>query len=268
MPYIFYTHGLGGSLQAQPEVEEVFEPLGYQVLRVEVPYHRNVAELAVKLATMTFGELCLMIHETANSLIERAGQFAPEDYAVIGDSLGGFISLTAAQRDLRISHCILLACSGDLCHAIMNLDHLLPGMSSFAGMLNLAGNGGLRVQAHKAISGQSDFQREFELINPFRPERTARLRRLLILGDRGDPVAPEAACRHFAKRVKGSKVIMVYNEGRHHPIGKEALQKYAVPFLQNKPLSLADRVQAFLAPVWGLFRRDPAREGRPGGEGR
>lgn len=243
MKHIFYTHGLGGSLRAQPEIEEVLAPLGYKIVRVEVPYHSNVAEVAIKMATMTFGELCLLIHETANKIIESAKGFAPDEYAVIGDSLGGFISVVAAQRDSRISHCILLACSGDLCHAILNLNHLLPGMGYWAGMLNLAGNGGLRIQAHKAISGQSDFQEEFELVNTFRPERLVSIRRLLILGDKGDPVAPAAACRHFARRVKGSKVIMAYNEGRHHPIGKEALQKYAVPFLQNKPLSAADALR-------------------------
>ncbi len=253
MSYLFYTHGLGGSLTAQPEIEEVFAPLGYKILRVEVPYHQNAAELAIKLATMTFGELCLWIHETANKILATAKEFHPEEYAVIGDSLGGFISVVAAQRDPRISHCLLLACSGDLCHAIMNLDHLLPGMGYLAGMFNLAGNGGLRVQAHKAIAGQSDFQQEFELINTFRPERLAHMRRLLILGDKGDPLAPQAACRHFAKGVKASRVIMAYNEGRHHPIGKEALQKYAVPFLLNKPLSTTERLRAFLSPLWRFF---------------
>src|SRR5262245_15825726 len=167
MTFIFYTHGLGGSQHAQPEIEEVFAPLGYSILRVEVPYHRTLPELASKLATMTFGELCLLIHETADNILVRAQQFAPEEYAVLGDSLGGFISLVAAQRDPHISHCVLLACSGDLCNAIMNLNHLLPGAGYSAGMFNLAGNGGLRVQAYKAIAGQSDFQQEFELINPF-----------------------------------------------------------------------------------------------------
>lgn len=92
MPHLFYTHGLGGSRSAQPEIEEVFAPLGYKIVRVEVPYHDNVATLALKLATMTFGELCLLIHETANNIIERAKSFSPDEYAVIGDSLGGFIS--------------------------------------------------------------------------------------------------------------------------------------------------------------------------------
>ena len=68
------------------------------------------------------------------------------------------------------------------------------------------------------------------------PERLARLRRLLILGDKGDPVAPEAACKHFAQGVRDSVVRMVYNEGRHHAIGKDALQKYAAPLLQNRPV--------------------------------
>jgi len=250
---IFYTHGLGGSVRAQPEIEEVFAPLGYRILRVEVPYHSNPAELAIKMATMTFGEWCLLIHDTANTIRETARRFYPDEYAVVGDSLGGFISLVAAQRDTRISHCILLACSGDMCNAVMNLNLLLPGLGYLAGMFNLAGNGGLRVQAHKAISGQSEFQQEFELINPFQPERLAKVRRLLLLGDKGDPVMPEAACRHFAKGIKHSKVIMAYNEGCHHPIGKDALKKYAVPFLQNKPLTLADRVRRALLSVEKLF---------------
>jgi hypothetical protein len=240
MPYLFYTHGLGGSRSAQPEIEEVFAPLGYKIVRVEVPYHDNVAALAIKLATMTFGELCLLIHETANSIIERAKSFSPDEYAVIGDSLGGFISVVAAQRDSRISHCILLACSGDICNAMMNLDHLVPGLGHFAGMFNLAGNGSLKVQAHKAVAGWSDFQQEFELVNTFHPQRLASIRRLLILSDKGDPVAPKTACLHFARGVTDSTVIMAYNEGRHHPMGKTALAKYAVPFLQNKPLTLRD----------------------------
>jgi hypothetical protein len=254
---IFYTHGLGGTLNAQPEITEVFEPLGYNILRVKVPYHDSPAELAVKLAAMTFAELCLLIHETANTILETARGFAPEEYAVIGDSLGGFISVVAAQRDPRISHCILLACSGDICNAVMNLNQLLPGLGYLAGMFNLAGNGGLRVQAHKAISGQSDFQKEFELVNTFHSERLARIRRLLILGDKGDPVAPESACRHFAKGVKKSRVIMPYDEGRHHPMGKEVLKKYAVPFLQNRPLTLRDRVRQPLVTIREFFRTEP-----------
>ena len=251
MPHLFYTHGLGGSRGAQPEIEEVFAPLGYKIVRVEVPYHDNAATLALKLATMTFGELCLLIHETANGIIAQAESFSPDEYAVIGDSLGGFISLVAAQRDPRVSHCVLLACSGDLCNATMNLDHLVPGLGHLAGMFNLAGNGGLKVQAHKAVAGQSDFQREFELINTFRPERLARIRRLLILGDKGDPVAPKRACLHFARGVSDSTVIMAYNEGRHHPVGKTALTKYAVPFLRNRPLTLRGYLR-------GLFFRRKA----------
>lgn len=250
MKFIFYTHGLGGSLHAQPEIEEIFAPLGYSVIRVAVPYHGNLPELAMKLATMTFGELCLLVDETADNLLVRAQQIAAQEYAVIGDSLGGFISLVAAQRDPRISHCVLLACSGDLCNAVMNLNHLLPGAGYLAGMFNLAGNGGLRIQAHKAMAGQSDFQQDFERINPFRSDRIARLRRLLILVDKRDPVMPVAACRHFARLVKRSVVIMAYNEGRHHPIGKQALQKYAVPFLLDKPISFRERLRAWLSS-WG-----------------
>jgi len=234
--HLFYTHGLGGSLQAQPEIEEVFAPLGHTITRIPVPYHDSVGKLLRKVATLTFGDLCSWIDEGAQKLLDTARRSAPQEYAVIGDSLGGFISVVAAQREARISHCILLACSGDICDAAMRLRRLNFVMRLLAGRFTFRGKGGISRQAYKAIAGQSDFQREFERVNTFQPERLARLRRLLILGDAGDPVAPETVCAHFAQGVQGSLVRMVYSEGRHHTIGRDALQRYAVPFLQNSPV--------------------------------
>jgi len=233
---LFYTHGLGGSPQAQPEIDEAFAPLGYMVTRVTVPYHGSLPELVTKLATSTFGDLCIWMHEGAASLIAAARQFAPEPYVVVGDSLGGFISVIAAQRDSRISHCVLLSCSGDFCDAMMRLDQLNPALGLIAGGFSAAGKDSIKAQAHRAIAGQSEFQREFELINTFQPNRLARLCALLILGDKRDPVAPEQACLHFAQSVPNATVRMVYDEGRHHSIGRAALERYAVPFLHNQPV--------------------------------
>jgi pimeloyl-ACP methyl ester carboxylesterase len=261
---IFYTHGLGGTLRAQPEIEEVFEPLGYSITRIEVPGHRSPAELAVALATMTFADHCLLIDTTANRLIEIGQRFAPEEYAVIGDSLGGLISAVAAQRDPRISHCVLLASSGDICDAIMNLDRLAPGFGDFAGAMSRTGRGKLKAQAQKAAAGRSQFQQEFELVNTLRPERQERIRRLLIVGDRGDPVMTAAAALRFAKGVSQSHVIMAYDEGRHHPIGKDALQRYVVPFLRGDRgarTSLIERLRT-LGHWWrGRRNRPGARRG-------
>ena len=231
--HLFYTHGLGGSLQAQPEIDDVFGPLGYTITRVPVPYHERGRTLVRKLATLTFGDFCAWIDEGATRLLATAHRVAAPEYGVVGDSLGGFISVVAAQRDAQVSHCVLLACSGDICAAAMRLRQLNFVLWLIAGRFTFRGKGGIRLQAYKAMGGQSAFQPEFERVNTFQPERLARLRRLLILGDKGDPLVPEAACEHFAHGVKGSVVRMVYNEGRHHPIGKEALQRYAVPFLAN-----------------------------------
>src|SRR5262249_61938234 len=104
----------------------------------------------------------------------------------------------------------------------------------------------------------------------FQPDRLARLRRLLILGDTGDPVAPEAACMHFAQGVADSTVRMVYNEGRHHPIGKDALERCAVPFLQNRPIPAAfplfpeAEVPSRMHKLFSAMRRvlGPRRHGR------
>ncbi len=115
--------------------------------------------------------------------------------------MGGFISVVAAQRDARISHCVLLSCSGEICDAAMRLRQVSFGMRLIAGRFTFRGKGGIIRQAYKAIGGQSDFQQEFDRVNTFQSERLARLRRLLILGDKGDPVAPEAACERFAENL-------------------------------------------------------------------
>jgi hypothetical protein len=51
---LFYVHGLGGSLQAQPEIEAAFTIAGFDVVRIPVPYHSNPLELVARLATLTF----------------------------------------------------------------------------------------------------------------------------------------------------------------------------------------------------------------------
>ena len=93
-----------------------------------------------------------------------------------------------------------------------------------------------RFYARKAASGESSSQREFELVDTINPDRLSCLRNLLILGDKRDPVAPEAVCLRFAQRVRNATVRMVYNEGRHHPIGKDALERYPLPFLRDQPV--------------------------------
>src|SRR5215470_13265514 len=173
--HLFYTHGLGGSLQAQPEIEEVFGTLGYSITRIPVPYHESVGKLLLKVATLTFGDLCLWIDEGANRLLDTARRVASQEYVVVGDSIGGFISVVAAQRDARVSHCILLACSEDICNVAVRLRYVSLGMRFIAGRFTFRGKGGIKHQAYKAIAGQSDFQEEFERVNTFQPERLARL---------------------------------------------------------------------------------------------
>jgi hypothetical protein len=46
---------------------------------------------------------------------------------------------------------------------------------------------------------------------------------------------------------------MAYNEGRHHTIGKEALQKYAVPFLRASSLGVTGRIRKLLSAVWNFL---------------
>jgi pimeloyl-ACP methyl ester carboxylesterase len=163
--YLLYLHGLGGSLRAQPEIEAVFLPAGFRVVRIPVPYHDNPLELLGRLATLTFADLCQWIHEGAERLIRTAQLFAPEEYAVIGDSLGGFISVVAAQRDSRISHCVLLACSGDICDAATRLHRLNRALALVVGRFAPSASEDLKTAARKAASGESSSQREFELVD-------------------------------------------------------------------------------------------------------
>ena len=161
--------GLGGSLRAQPEIEAVFLPAGFRVVRIPVPYHDNPLALFGRLATLTFADLCLWIHEGAERLIRTAQLFAPEEYAVVGDSLGGFISVVAAQHDSRISHCVLLACSGDICDAASRLHRLNRVLALVVGRFAPGDSEDLKTAARKAASGESSSQREFELVDTINP---------------------------------------------------------------------------------------------------
>jgi len=268
--HLLYVHGLGGSLHAQPEIETVFATAGFEVTRIPVPYHNHPLELVGRLATLTFADLCRWIHEGAEALIRISQEFAPEEYGVIGDSLGGFISVVAAQRDSRVSHCVLLACSGDICDAATRLSQLNRALALLVGRFARGGGNDFRSEAQKAAAGDSSYQYEFELVNTSKPERLLRLRQLLILGDKGDPAAPEAVCRRFAEGVGNAAVRMVYDEGRHHPIGRDALERYALPFLLNQPVppelifhrGRFGRIQKLLGPLHRTLPRHPSGPNR------
>ena len=112
----------------------------------------------------------------------------------------------------------------------------------------------LKTAARKAASGESSSQREFELVDTINPDRLSCLRNLLILGDKRDPVAPEVVCLRFAQRVRNATVRMVYDEGRHHPIGKDALERYALPFLHDQPVPAVLMVPSKRRMLAGLER--------------
>lgn len=113
----------------------------------------------------------------------------------------------------------------------------------------------LKTAARKAASGESSSQREFELVDTLNPDRLSRLRNLLILGDKRDPVAPEAVCLHFAQRVRNATVRMAYDEGRHHPIGKDALERYALLFLRDQPVPPVLMIPSKRRMLAGIGRR-------------
>jgi hypothetical protein len=130
----------------------------------------------------------------------------------------------------------------------------------------------LKTAARKAASGESS-QREFELVDTLNPDRLSRLRNLLILGDKRDPVAPEAVCLRFAQRVRNATVRMVYDEGRHHTIGKDALERYAPPFLHDQPVPpvlmvtskrrMLAGIETLLIALQEILRRCSRRPKRP-----
>jgi hypothetical protein len=113
--------------------------------------------------------------------------------------------VVAAQRDSRISHCVLLACSGDICDAATRLHRLNRALALVVGRFAPGDSEDLKTAARKAASGESSSQREFELVDTLNPDRLSCLRNLLILGDKRDPVAPEAVCLRFAHRVRNER---------------------------------------------------------------
>ena len=68
-------------------------------------------------------------------------------------------------------------------------------------------------------------------------------------------MAPEAVCLRFAQRVRNVTLRMVYDEGRHHPIGKDALERYALPFLRDQPVPLVLMISSKRRMLAGIGRR-------------
>jgi hypothetical protein len=150
---------------------------------------------------------------------------------------------------------------------------LNPALALFVGRFAPGDSQDLKAAARKAASAESSSQRDFELVDTLNPDRLSCLRNLLILGDKRDPVAPEAVCLRFAQRVRNAKVRMVYDARRHHPIGKDALERYALPFLRDQPVPPALMVtskrrmvagtERLLIALQGTLRRHSRGPNRP-----
>jgi hypothetical protein len=66
---------------------------------------------------------------------------------------------------------------------------------------------------------------------------------------------------------------MVYDEGRHHPIGKDALERYALPFLRDQPIPpvlmvtskrrMLAGIETRLIALQEILRRCSRRPNRP-----
>jgi hypothetical protein len=65
--------------------------------------------------------------------------------------------VVATERDSIITHCVLLACSGDICDAATRLHRLNRALALFVGRFAPGDSEDLKTAARKAASGKSSF---------------------------------------------------------------------------------------------------------------
>lgn len=160
---VFYLHGLGGRLSDVPFLEDFVCPHA-PLIRVANFGLRRV--LLARCALATFGDVCVLMHNTRQSLLTIADRLGLESYDVVAHSWGGMVGCITALRDHRCRKAMLLTSTGDICDAIHNMYELARLPRPIRPLADLF-MGKMRWQAAAAMAGCSRHQAAWERISPY-----------------------------------------------------------------------------------------------------
>ena len=160
---VFYLHGFGGSLDDTPFLEDHICNRT-RLIRVA---NFGLQKIGLKLPLATFGDVCCIMHNSAQAVSTIATRMDLRSYDVVAHSWGGMVASINALRDQRCRKAMLLVSSPDICDVLEQM-HSLHGLGFLGPLLDLGVGPMLRWEAVAAKFGKSWHQAAWEQINPFR----------------------------------------------------------------------------------------------------
>jgi pimeloyl-ACP methyl ester carboxylesterase len=208
---VFYLHGLGGTLDDCPFIEDTIcsnAPL----VRVSC-WGATDPERSITWAS--FGDVCAMLHNARQSIYTLADIMDLESYSIVAHSWGGFIACIAALNDNRCAKAMLLASTPDICDALSQMSELFAWPDGVSPLLHVF-TGELSQQAELAKHGASQYQEAWDKLSPYGPVANERVD-MLIFNRSEDPVMRRDNVEHFIEYCRTRGISGIRAEFNEYP---------------------------------------------------
>src|SRR5271157_4499333 len=165
---VFYLHGLGGTLDDCPYIED-YICSHVPLVRVACYGLSEGFWNLPKVVASTFGDICAILRNGRQAIYSIADILELDSYSIVAHSWGGFIACLAALGDTRCSKAMLLTSTPDICDALCRMDELswitIPW---------------IHYEAEKAKFGNSRYQLAWDAISPYGEANNPGLEMLIL----------------------------------------------------------------------------------------
>ena len=214
---IFYCHGLGGSIDDCPEINQ-FASIDKPIIRVSA-YGLKSPQNPFHLPIMTFGDICTLLYNSRQAIIGIADKLKLSKYQIYGHSWGGFHSLLTALQDSRCQKCMLLVSTPDICDAITRMGNLVFNDHAIPEIVRLI-TSGVSWDAHSAKFGKAVHQKAWNEINPYKQSNNPDLE-LFIFNRKEDRTMRKKGVLHFIDicqkiKIANAKAKFVFDRTKEH----------------------------------------------------
>jgi pimeloyl-ACP methyl ester carboxylesterase len=211
---VFYLHGLGGSVDENPLIEEIV-CARTRLIRVTC-YGLSLGLFNVPKGMLaTFGDVCTALYNGRQSVYTIADILRLDSYFVVGRSWGGFIACLVALNDPRCKKAMLIASTPDICDALSRMYDFVGLRDQFRDFADrLAGK--LRVEAIKAKTGHSTYQSEWDEIRPDGQMTNSGVE-MLVFNRADDPLMRPWNVKHFIRLAARQGISKITAEFHNYP---------------------------------------------------
>jgi pimeloyl-ACP methyl ester carboxylesterase len=201
---VFYLHGLGGTLDDCPFIEDDVCPHA-PLIRVSCYGLSEGLWNISKLSVATFGDICALLHNGRQAIYSIADALGLNSYSVVAHSWGGFIACIASLGDIRCERVMLLTSTPGICDALCRMNELFWMTIPW-----------IQYEAEQAKQGNSLYQTAWEAISPYGHVENTTLK-MLIFNREKDLIMRRWNIEHFVVYVRKNKMFEATAEFNTYP---------------------------------------------------